>query len=68
MLHIHLACFVASSHKEPIMIPIHPACFRLTIASLLKERDLITQFSPLSCLFIAIYIYYIHSLLKSRAT
>ena len=53
MLQIHLACFFSSSHKERVMIHIHPACFCLTIASLLKERDLITQLSSLFCLIIA---------------
>ena len=43
--------------------------FRLTIASLLEERDLITQLACLFCLIILQNeIYYVHSLQKFRAT
>ena len=42
---------------------------RLTIASLLEERDLITQLACLFCLIILQNeIYYVHSLQKFRAT
>ena len=52
--------------------PTHPigSC-KITIASLPKERDLITQLSRLFCLIIAYrtrYITVIHSLLKFRTT
>ena len=48
----------------------HSSClFRLTIASLLEERDLITQLACLFCLIILQNVlYYVHSLQKFRAT
>ena len=44
MLHIHLACFVSSAHKERVMIHIHPACFILPLHHCLKNETLIHNY------------------------
>ena len=60
MLHIHIACFVSSSHKERDVIHIHPACLVSPWHHCLKNETSLHH-CPL------VLSHYIHSLLKFRA-